>query len=335
VLGSLLRSRSQHAPALPRADADAPDRPCVVHLVRAANGQAPFRAFLDAWSRCPPGRDCELVLAMKGFAEPREAEPYLELARGLSPQALFFSDEGLDLTVYIAAAATLRRGRYCFVNSFAEPLVAGWLARLDSALAQPGVGMVAATGSCASTRSLKMHLLRLPSPYRGVLPEPRAAAAQFMALQGETSPDSGPRNRLHRLRAILDTIYEIPERTLPYESFPEYHLRTNAFMIQHALLAELELPSVRVKHDAHLLENGRNSVTRQVQRRGIRTLVVDRDGVAYDHQQWHRSRTFWQGDQEGLLVADNQTRVYAEADAQRRRLLSGFAWGRDADPSVP
>ncbi len=119
---------------------------------------------------------------------------------------------------------------------------------------------------------------------------------------------------------------------LPYEPFPAYHLRTNAFMIAHSTLAGLELPSIREKHEAHLLENGRQSLTRQIQRKGLRTLVVDAGGDTFDHTRWNLSRTFWQGDQERLLVADNQTRRYRDADAARRRLLSSFAWGRDADP---
>jgi hypothetical protein len=43
----------------------------------------------------------------------------------------------------------------------------------------------------------------------------------------------------------------------------------------------------------------------------------------------------WQGAQEGLLVADNQTRSYVAGDANRRRLLSSFAWGRSADQLLP
>ena len=87
--------------------------------------------------------------------------------------------------------------------------------------------------------------------------------------------------------------------------------------------------------DAYRLENGRHNLTRQVQAMGLRTLVVARDGSRYDPEQWPLSRTLWQGDQEGLLVADNQTRSYAVGGLERRRLLSGFAWGPRADPSPP
>jgi len=45
-----------------------------------------------------------------------------------------------------------------------------------------------------------------------------------------------------------------------------------------------------------------------------------------------RSRTLWQGDQEGLLVADNQTLHYTHGDFELRHLLSTLAWGICADP---
>jgi hypothetical protein len=320
------------------ADHPHPTRPCIVHLVRAANGKATFEAFVEAMHRYPPGVECDFVLAMKGFAGHRDAQPYVELAQDLSPEHLYFGDDGLDLTVYFAAAARLRRDRYCFLNSFSQPLIEGWLAKLDAPLAQAGVGMTGATGSWASSFSRMAHLLYIPSAYRGVLPERRVALEQFIAidleLRGEVGPSSA-RPGHSRLAAKLRALRDVPGETLPFERFPAYHVRTNAFMISHATLAQLRLHAVRKKRDAYLLEHGRQSITRQVQRLGLRTLVVDRHGVAYDHDQWYRSRTFWQGEQEGLLVADNQTRRYADADPDRRRLLSGFAWGMQADPTVP
>ena len=47
---------------------------------------------------------------------------------------------------------------------------------------------------------------------------------------------------------------------------------------------------------------------------------------------WPASHTFWQGTQDNLLVADNQTDDYADAAPPVRRLLSQFAWG-SAQPS--
>jgi hypothetical protein len=84
--------------------------------------------------------------------------------------------------------------------------------------------------------------------------------------------------------------------------------------------------------DAYGLENGRYSLTRQVQRLGLHTYVVDRHGAVYDRERWPDAHTFWRGEQEGLLVADNQTRSYAHGGPDRRWLLSAFAWGPRCDP---
>jgi hypothetical protein len=158
----------------------------------------------------------------------------------------------------------------------------------------------------------------------------------MMAIEADRRhalPPSEP-SRLGRLGARLRTLAEAPSQTLPFEPFPAYHVRTNGFMLRRERLQALALGAVRDKRDAYLLENGRHSITRQLQRQGLRTLVVDCNGASYDHGEWQRSCTFWQRDQERLLVADNQTRAYAEADDDRRRLLAGFAWGADADPTL-
>ena len=327
----LRRATPSLVPARAVSSSQGPARTCVVHLVRQANGPEPLAAFLDSWRRCEPGVECDLVLALKGFAGAQEAEPYLAAAHDLKAEALFFADQGLDLGTYFSAAARLRRERYCFLNSYSELLVEGWLSKLEAALAQPQVGIAGASGSWASTHSWVTYLLGMPSSYRGLLPERRVARDAFLAIELERSGEQA-----RTLRASLSAKLRTPplmlEQILAFEAFPAYHLRTNAFIIGHDLLARLRLHAIRRKMDAYVLENGRSSITRQVQRLGLRTLVVDRAGASYDHREWDRSYTLWQGEQEGLLVADNQSRSYAQGAAARRSILSTFAWGDRADP---
>jgi hypothetical protein len=309
------------------------DAPCLVHLVRAVNGIEPARAFAQTLRRHPPGIEHELVLAMKGFSSPAEAEPYLREFADLRPERLFFADEGLDLGIYFKVAALLRRECYCFTNSFTKPLVDDWLAMLTAALRLPGVGVAGGTGSWASMPSWLAYAAHLPSAYRGVLPQPRVARELFLAIElerAELPERSAAESRRVRWRAFR----QLPEHFLDFELFPAIHLRTNAFMVSHATLRRLRLHEIRGKLDAYVLESGRESITRQAQRLGLRTVVVDRAGTSHDPERWPESRTLWQGNQEGLLVADNQTLAYARGDLQRRRLLSGFAWGADADPTV-
>jgi hypothetical protein len=122
-----------------------------------------------------------------------------------------------------------------------------------------------------------------------------------------------------------------PLRRRRWPPFPNPHLRTNAFMLSRELMRSLRWPEVRTKSRAWELESGRDGFTRQVWGRGLQTIVVGRDGAAYAPDRWHDSATFRSGGQANLLVADNRTRQWDEADADVRTRLSRLAWGDDPD----
>jgi hypothetical protein len=265
----------------------------VAHLVRASNGTAPFQRFLDSYRTHPAGCDHELLLLCKGFRTRAELRPYQELLGEIRCQALWLPDVGLDIRPYFMATRRFNHSYLCFLNSFSVLLADNWLAKLAQSLARPGVGLVGASGSWESG-------------YTNVLV---ATALRQMA---------GPRAlwvpRLIAYRAL-------------FAPFPNPHIRTTSFMAKAEVLRRIHWPHVRVKRDAHRFEGGRNSITRQVRRMGLRTLVVGRDGAGYESPDWPCSGTFRQGAQENLLVADNRTEAFQRADARQREHLSRMAWG--------
>lgn len=190
-------------------------------------------------------------------------------------------DEGQDLDSYLAAARSLEAAALCFLNTYSEVLVPGWLGSLHRALAEEGVGLVGATGSWESALS------SAPRPLRPLL------------RRG-------------------------------YDPFPNPHLRTNCFMLSRRLLLSLDWPPAGRKRRALALESGRASLTRQVWSRRLEVLVAGRDGQSWRSGDWATSRTFRSGEQENLLVADNRTRQYLEADAAERAVLARMAWGDGA-----
>ncbi len=120
-----------------------------------------------------------------------------------------------------------------------------------------------------------------------------------------------------------------------FSQFPAPHIRTNAFMAERQLLRQALSRRLRRKVDAHRLESGRRSITAQIERAGLRALVVDSAGRAFESPEWPDSKTFWQANQDGLLVDDNQTDTYRRAGGARRRLLAQYAWGERAAPLEP
>ena len=303
----------------------------LVHLVRRHNGPAPLHRFLDSYVAHAPGVEHELLLAVKGFDTPADAEPSLAAARsrGLDASHLHLPDDGMDLTAYARVVSAVPADRYCFVNSYSRAVADRWLSHLSAALDEPGVALAGATGSWASHQDFRRYQLHLDSGYDEFLEGRERARLGFLALARQRNPAKRDNGRLaFKAIAALDMIRDRGDS----DSFPSPHLRTNAFIASRELMVELGIPRIRRKRDAYRLESGPASFTRRVEDLGARTVVVGRDGSRHDSADWPASRTFWQGAQENLLVADNQTDDYAEADSGGRRLLSQFAWGPRADP---
>ena len=289
---------------------------CVAHLVRAANGTAPLRAFLDSYARHPAGVDHELLLLLKGFEQPLPAEVE-ELLKGFAHLRRFVPDRGFDVDAYFEIARVRPAGVFCFLNSFSVILADGWLDKLHRALVENDAGMVGATGSWQSMSSNYADT-RLPgfSMHAGY-PAWKRRLLRVLPFLGNLLP--WMRSRL--LRGMFDP-------------FPNHHLRTNAFMIERSTALAVRVAPMHWKFDAHRFESGKRGLTRQILESGKAVFVVGRDGIAYDRRDWHSSNTFWRRNQENLLVADNQTRMYDHSDPELRAVYSLIAWGPSAEPGL-
>jgi hypothetical protein len=275
-----------------------PNQVGVIHLVRAANGLKTFELFLNSYGRYQAGQDHDLVLLLKGFQNQDQAEPYLTLARAHSPKPFHVSDSGLDLAAYGKAIRTLHYPVLCFLNSFSEILVGGWLRLLLEPLRDAETGLAGSTGSWESMRK---------------------------------DPGDTWQQMVHRSWATkLKWHWRQARRERDFPPFPNPHVRTNAFLARRSDLMRFWPRRLSTKRSAWKFESGKASLTRRFQEAGMKTVVVGADGRAFEPELWPRSGTFRHEDQNNLIVADNQTRRYAEADVATRVKLSELAWN---DPS--
>ncbi|HEX8180977.1 MAG TPA: hypothetical protein VF525_15630 [Pyrinomonadaceae bacterium] len=277
----------------------------LVHLVRAQNGLEPFESFLASYRAHPCGVPHELLLVFKGFAPDANLTPYHALLAGLSYRTLTVADEEFDIGPYFAAARAFDHEYFCFLNSFSVILADDWLGALYRHSTRPGVGLVGATGSHESIYTC--HL--------------------------QAWPWTVGTKRLSRL--YLAGLYygwrELWQLRADFAPFPNPHVRTNAFILPRHVISRLKLWPLQRKADAERFESGRHGLTHQVLDMNLATLVVGRDGQAYAPAHWRASRTFRGGEQTNLLVADNRTRQYAQADPATKRALAQQAWGACAE----
>lgn len=287
---------------------------CVVHLVRAQNGIEPFKRFLESYRENPGGVEHDLLIVFKGFNRPQDTREYRELLAPIKHATFDVSDEGYDITAYCSVVKRYsEQYRYfCFLNSYSVILDSDWLKKLYQYISRPSVGLVGATGSWGSHVSY-YKLLALP-PFS--LQEKKRPLYKKLVLPLV----------IFKIRLTL-LVREIPKR-ISFDPFPNYHIRTNAFMISGEVMKTLKCPAMKSKLDAYRFECGRKGLTRQILGMGRNVIVVGRNGRGYEMKEWRESRTFWLFEQENLLVADNQTRDYQEGSSERRHYLSDFAWGK-------
>jgi hypothetical protein len=297
----------------------------VVHLVRQKNGLAPFERFLASYRKYPAGMQHALILIFKGFPFRRGTRAHDRLLAEVPHRRLYVADYGFDVRPYLKAVEGFDYPYFCFLNSFSRILDGDWLAKLHRSIAAPGVGLVGATGSYESFSSNYLERAKMLAPLR-----PLARLRwRFTHLLGNPSPAVVAQ----RAGAWMAESLGIQDPRHSFPSFPNFHLRTNAFMAARPTLLQIRSGLMLFKHAAYAFESGRDSITNQTIHLGLKPLVVARSGEAFEKERWHLSNTFRQLLQENLLIADNQTDAYAVADATGRAMFSRQAWREFAKPA--
>ena len=110
--------------------------------------------------------------------------------------------------------------------------------------------------------------------------------------------------------------------------FPNPHIRTNAFLVDRATYLKVYGSDVRRDKDScYLFESGPQSLTAHFLQFDRPVHVIGRDGVLYPPEDWASSYTFRSGNQENLVVSDNQTRRFQRMGTRRRRRFAHDIWG--------
>lgn len=235
--------------------------------------------------------DHELVFLMKGFIFKSESRKKIEdILKDLPHKTVSFLDWGFDIRPYMWTMRNLNYDYFMFLNSYSDILYPNWLKMLYENITKPGIGIVGGSGACMTAKLEWERKFREAKGLRKLFYWPFLQAAQ---------------------------IYQ--------SDYPNYHIRTNGFMISKAVANKLFFfPFIFIKSQAYLFESGRNGLTAQIRNLGLESLVVDKTGKGIPKEGWRDSNTLFWKDQSNLMIADNQTRMFenkSEEDKKKHELL--------------
>jgi len=279
---------------------------CVVHLVWVPLGLEPLKRFLKAYNLYRAGMDHDLLVVFNGFKHEKELEIYKQTLIGFKHNIFLIWKSNFDVQSYFTVVQRHTYDYFCFLNSYSRVQAHDWLLKMYTHIVKPGVGIVGATGSWESMYTNFLNGM-------------------------EDIKDISLIKRM--IRQWKQKIKKSKKKSR-FDPFPNYHIRTNGFMISRDIMRKIRCGFISRKTHAYKFESGKNSITRQVAHMGLKALVVGKDGKAYEDKYWYRAETFRQGNQGNLLIADNQTDAYAKADPETKWILSRRSWGEYADTGI-
>ncbi|MCP9750921.1 hypothetical protein [Ferruginibacter sp. HRS2-29] len=276
----------------------------VVYLAWLPYGIGHFHDFIDSYVRFPAGKEHTLVIAFNGLDAsnghlPAEYENILEENNISNVRFLHFIG-GQDIAIYRNVAAEITSGYLLFVNTYSRFLAANWL-KFYADNWTGGIGLIGASASYANYFTAIKTTLK----------------AQLKSKMAITK-------KIDEIKYFVKIFYLYRNK---FGKFPSPHIRTNAFFTSCEIFLSITSDAIRNKMDAYFFENGKNSLTVQIQKAGYQILLIDRSGKAYELKDWATTNIFWTGRQADLLISDNQTRRYEEAGEEERALLKKIAWG--------
>lgn len=117
---------------------------------------------------------------------------------------------------------------------------------------------------------------------------------------------------------------------LKREEFPNYHIRTCAFMLKRDLFLEYadtqKFPAT--KDDTYEMEHGKNSITKFILNKGYKAVVVNNEGQIFLPENWVESKTFRYPGEWKPIIVDKISAYYHTVDDNYRHLLESVTWGK-------
>ncbi|PWJ60398.1 hypothetical protein CLV98_101582 [Dyadobacter jejuensis] len=292
----------------------------IVFLMWVPYGIEHLVEFVHSYETYPPNVDHQLYILFNGTLD-NNIEPYCQFLKSRNIEyKTSFLESGQDIYAYRHIAKQIKSKYLLFLNTYSRILAANWGKFFLSAIKQPNVGLVGATGSWQSRTSNGFKRMAYFLSPEQVAKNHVLNYSKKTIQIGKFSIGISP--RLSLIGALIKSILDFSD----FPRFPNPHLRTNAFIVEREFWLEMKINGLKSKKDAYRMESGKNSFTAQTIQKNKKVLVIDKKGTTYEYTEWNKSHTLWQFKQENLLISDNFTRLFEHGTENEQRIMTSTIW---------
>ena len=259
-----------------------------------------LKDFLESYIKYKPYIEHELIILFNGYSNHLELEVFKNSLKESSIEYnILLSPEKFDIGSYFFAASQNKTKYQVFLNTYSRFLHSNWLSAFYTNIQKDDVGVIGCTGAWGDFGESRIY----------------------------------GTNVYKRLKSWIVYTYNFPKPIGP-------HLRTNAFCINREIFLSLEyrypkpfwLLSLKwgfkeTKFKTLCFEHGNFNMTKQIIKKGLKVLIIDKSGNPYNVENWRDSNIYWNGDQENLLIRDNHTAFYTNASNEEKEGFKYRAWG--------
>ena len=269
-------------------------------------------------------------------------------------EIIYLDDIGYDIGSYLEASKLITSEYICFLNTYSEIKAVNWLMYMVTAITQGDIGLAGATGSYESIKDTVILYRRIIWEFMGSdLGIKKIIIKYFEYLLtdpqkkwyfGNTSKlvQKDKFHWLQKISLILIKVIFIPKylwsgsqliwpsaqkfKYSLFPSFPNPHIRSNGFVIKRLSFLSLISENLTTKEDANLFESGPNSMTNIIKCRGLKAVIVGKNGQIYEEADWPISNTFRCNNQSNLLIGDNHTNAYSNMSGPSKESHQWVTW---------
>lgn len=281
----------------------------VIYIARGIDwGISAVKNFFESYQKNAAGYEHNLIVAAKAWEDkPQEYEELKKMCKLNNAQLVDLPDDGFDFGAYLRVAQKSNSEYLFCLSTSCNITTENWLKKLvDIAQNDNQYKLIGTQGSWETYPNVTLYL-------------------KTELMEKHTNRDL--MYTVDKCFLYLKNMKRLIRYKILKQKYPNYFIRTCGFLIEKSLFLEFMSKNKILKNklDAYELENGKNSLSNFILKKGFQICVIDKLGEKFDKEKFNVSNTY-RSELHNCMIKDNKNIFYENSNEEYREALRKFCW---------